>query len=57
MNITTTAWIMLKGQTIQYPLCPQKLDLTPGEKEPYNPGPVIGIGPATITIKGEFIAD
>ncbi len=57
MNITTTAWIMLKGQTIQYPLCPQNLDLSPGEKEPYNPGPVIGIGPATITIKGEFIAD
>ena len=57
MNITTTAWIILKGQTIQYPLCPHHLDLIPGEKEPYNPGPVIGFGPATITIKGTFTTD
>ena len=57
ITITTNAWMMLKGQTIQYPLCPHHLDLSPGQKEPYNPGPVVGFGPATITIKGQFTTD
>ena len=54
MNITTDAWIMLLGRNVKFPLCPSHLDLSPGEKEPYNPGPVIGFGLATITIAGEF---
>ncbi len=54
INITTDAWIMLLGRNLEFPLCPSHLDLSPGEKEPYNPGPVIGFGPATITIDGEF---
>jgi len=54
MNITTDAWIMLLGRNLKFPLCPHHIDLSPGEKESYNPGPVIGFGPATITIDGEF---
>jgi hypothetical protein len=54
MNITTNAWIILRGQNLQFPLCPLHLDLSTGEKEIYNPGPVIGFGPTTITIDGKF---
>jgi hypothetical protein len=57
MNITTDAWIMVRGGNLKFPLCPSHLDLSPGEKEIYNPGPVIGFGPATITIVGEFAFD
>ena len=54
INITTDTWIMLLGRNLKFPLCPHHIDLSPGEKESYNPGPVIGFGPATITIDGEF---
>jgi len=54
MNITTDAWIMLRGRNLEFPLCPLHLDLSPGEKETYNPGPVIGFGSSTITINGKF---
>ena len=54
MNITTNAWMMLRGRNLEFPLCPLHLDLSPGEKETYNPGPVIGFGPSTITIDGKF---
>ncbi len=57
MNITTDAWIMLRGRNLRFPLCPFHLDLFPGEKESFNPGPVIGFGSAKINIKGEFAFD
>ena len=54
MDINTDAWIMFLGRNLEFPLCSHHLDLSPGEKEPYNPGPIIGLGTATITIDGEF---
>jgi hypothetical protein len=57
MTITTNARMIFKNQTVEYPLFPHHLDLSPGEKEPYNPGPVVGFGPATITIRGQFTSD
>jgi hypothetical protein len=54
MNIATDALIMLRGRNLKFPLCPSYLNLSPGDKESYNPGPVFGFGPSTITIDGEF---
>lgn len=54
MNITTDAWFILRGRNLEFPLCPYHLDLSPSEKDSFNPGPVIGFGPATITIEGEL---
>jgi len=55
MNITTDAWIIFLGRNLEFPLCPHHINLSPGDIEPYNPGPVIGFGPATIKIDSEFV--
>jgi hypothetical protein len=54
MNITTDAFIMLLGRNLRFPLCSYQMNLLPGEKESFNPGPIIGLGPATISVSGEF---